>query len=342
MGMGLTLCDVQGSPKRLGRVYGEALGDGIAAALDYYDELAAATGVNVKDTAARAGRFVDAARLALPQVVDELEGLAEGADISFDAAVVLNCFEEVWAGGERAPESCTTIVSGRFLLHAEQWYAGHNQIAVIRARPDGGPGFVSPTCAGCLPAVGMSTSGFAQGIDSLVADDDSVGIPRVMVSRTSLGATGLDGAISAACMPGRAGGYAHVLATADQSVVVETSAASSAILDGVAAHTNHYLSRTAAASPPSAGSTARLARAQELLMERPPSTLEECAILLADHEGTPETICLHEEGIDGSGTVFGMACDLETGHMMVSDGPPCAGRWQQVSLPSRSQAAYVV
>jgi hypothetical protein len=77
-------------------------------------------------------------------------------------------------------------------------------------------------------------------------------------------------------------------------------------------------------------------------MERPPSTLEECAILLADHQGTPETICLHEEGIGGSGTVFGMACDLETGCMMVSDGPPCAGRWEQVSLPSWSQAAYVV
>jgi hypothetical protein len=255
---------------------------------------------------------------------------------------VLNCFEEVWPGSEGAPESCTTIVSGRFLLHAEQWYAGHSQIAVIRARPDGGPSFISPTCAGFLPGVGMSSSGFAQGIDSLTADDDCAGIPRAMVARASLGAAGLDGAITAACMPGRAGGYAHVLATVEQKVVVETSASSSAILDGVAAHTNHYLSGTATARPPGAGSTGRLARAEELLMERPPSTLEECAILLADHEGTPQAICVHEEGIDGSGTVFGMACDLETGRMMVSDGPPCAGRWEQVALPSWSQAAYVV
>jgi isopenicillin-N N-acyltransferase-like protein len=340
--MGLTLCDVQGGPRRVGRAYGEALGDDIAAALDYYDALAAATGVDLKDTAAKAARFVDAARLALPHVVDELEGLADGADISLDAAVVLNCFEEVWPGSEGAPESCTTFVSGRFLLHAEQWYAGHSQIAVIRARPDGGPSFLSPTCAGFLPGVGMSSSGFAQGIDSLAADDDCVGIPRVMVARASLGAAGLDGAITAACMPGRAGGYAHVLATVEQKVVVETSASSSAILDGVAAHTNHYLSRTAAARPPGAGSTGRLARAQELLMERPPSTLEECALLLADHEGTPQSICVHEEGIDGSGTVFGMACDLETGRMMVSDGPPCAGRWEQVAIPSLLQAAYVV
>lgn len=340
--MGLTLCDAQGSPRQIGRDYGEALGQDIAAALDYYDALAAATGVDLKDTAAKAARYVDAARLAIPQVVEELEGIAEGADISLDAAAVLNCFEEVWPGSDRPPEACTTIFSGRFLLHAEQWYAGHNQIGVIHARPDGGPSFVSPTCAGFLPAVGMNSSGFAQGIDSLAAADDSVGIPRVMVSRASLGATGLEGAMLAACMPGRAGGYAHVLATVDQKVVVETSASSSAILDGVAAHTNHYLSRTATARPPSAGSVARLARAQELLMERPPSTLEECAIVLADHEGTPEAICVHEEGIDGSGTVFGMACDLETGRMMVSDGRPCAGRWEQVALQSWSQAAYVV
>lgn len=340
--MGLTFCDAQGPPRRLGRDYGQAFAESIAAALAYYDTLAVATGVDLNELAAKAARFIDAARLAVPDVVDELEGLAEGADISLDAAIVLNCLEEVWPESGRAPEACTTLVSGHFLLHAEQWYAGHNQIGVIRGRPDGTPIFISPTCAGFLPTVGMNSSGFAQGIDSLAAADDSVGIPRVMVSRASLGAAGLDGAITAACMPGRAGGYAHVLATVEQKVVVETSASSSAILDGVAAHTNHYLSRTAAARPPGAGSTGRLARAEELLMERPPSTLEECAILLADHEGTPQAICVHEEGIDGSGTVFGMACDLETGRMVVSDGPPCAGRWEQVALPSWSQAAYVV
>lgn len=269
-----------------------------------------------------------------------MEGLAEGAGISLDAAVVLNCFEEVWPAGRR-PEACTTIVAGGFLLHAEQWYAGHNQVAVIRARPEAASAFLSPTCAGFLPAVGMNASGFAQGIDSLRAADDCVGVPRALVSRLALGERGVDGAIAAACMPGRAGGYAHVLASSEQKVVVETSASTAAVLDGVAAHTNHYLSRAAPAAGPSDGSAGRLARAQQLLLERPPSTLEDCADLLADHQATPESICVHEEGIDASGTVFGMACDLAAGRMIVSDGPPCHGRWEELAVPEWS-AAYVV
>jgi isopenicillin-N N-acyltransferase like protein len=339
----LTVCEAAGSPKRVGEQYGEALAGAVTAALGYYEALAAAKGIDLQDLSAGAARFIDAARLTLPRVVDELEGLAAGAGIPLDAAVFLNCLEEVWPDeGDRLTEACTTIVAGPFLLHAEQWYGGHEQIGVITARPEGVPPFVSPTCAGFMPAVGMNASGFAQGIDSLTASDDAVGIPRVMISRLTLGAHDLEGAISAACTPGRAGGYAHVLASVDHNVVVETSASTAAILDGVAAHTNHYLSRTPMARPPSAGSAARLARAQQLLVERPPATLEDCTDLLADHEGSPESICVHETGIDGSATVFGMACDVENRRMVVSDGSPCCGRWEEFAVPSWSPAAYVV
>ncbi len=118
----------------------------------------------------RATPYIDAARAALPDLVDELEGLAEGAGVTFEEIAFLNCMEEVWNF-----EACTTMVHGRFFLHAEQWYAGHDDVTVVFAAPDGGPGFVSPTCSGFLPAVGISAAGFAQGIDSLSADDDTVG-----------------------------------------------------------------------------------------------------------------------------------------------------------------------
>jgi Acyl-coenzyme A:6-aminopenicillanic acid acyl-transferase len=194
---------------------------------------------------------------------------------------------------------------------------------------------------GFLPAVGASAAGFAQGIDSLRARDDRIGIPRVFVARLALVAPDITAAAAGACKPGRAGGYAQVLATADHSLVVESSATQEALIHGIRAHTNHYLSRSLepVAAPPSAGSRARLERARELLEHSPPSSLEDCARILSDHDGGPETICLHEEGIDASGTVFGMACDLASGEMIVSDGPPCAARWEAYAIPASRERA---
>jgi isopenicillin-N N-acyltransferase-like protein len=135
-------------------------------------------------------------------------------------------------------------------------------------------------------------------------------------------------------MPGRAGGYAHVLASTTERVAVETSATNEHVLRDVVAHTNHYLSTPPEGTrPPSTGSESRLHRALQLLNETPPGTIEECAAMLADHQGTPQSICLHEEGHAAEATVFGMVCDVATGRMIVSDGPPCMGRWEEFSLP---------
>ncbi|MFN2489902.1 MAG: C45 family autoproteolytic acyltransferase/hydrolase [Actinomycetota bacterium] len=335
----MNVVHASGSPRALGRAQGEAFADGIHSACDFYRALAASLDGDFDAMGARGRAYLDAARPLLPELVQELQGVVEGAGISLDEGLALNCLEEVWD-----VDSCTTIVHDRFFIHAEQWYAGHTGIGVVVAEPEDGPAFVSPTCAGFLPSVGMSAAGFAQGIDSVSATDERVGIPRVFVSRLALGAPGLAAAVAAACTKGRAGGYAHVLASIDRRVVVETSATRHEVSDGGSAHTNHYLlgSLGAVATEPHEGSRARLRRANDLLRRRPPASLEDCTQLLSDHAGGPETICLHEEGPGASATVFGMACDLLTGRMIVSDGPPCSSAWEELAVPaSRAAARHV-
>ena len=327
--MTLPLVHASGDARALGRAQGEAFAAGIHEACNFYARLAADAGADLASTGARGLPYLDAARIRVPQLAEELEGLAEGAGIALEAALALNCFEEVWPA-----EACTTMVAGRFLLHAEQWYAGHSKVGVVVATPEDGPSFVSPTCVGFLPAVGLSAAGFAQGIDSLSAPDDRVGVPRVLVSRLALGAPGLDAAVAAACIEGRAGGYAHVLATATRALAVETSATRQDIVEPLHAHTNHALSARLAphGNAPSEGSRARLRRARELLAEEPPETLEDCTRLLADHAAVPQSVCVHQEGLDGEATVFGMACDVVEGRVLVSDGRPCEGRWEEHGL----------
>lgn len=328
--MTVVIAETAGGPRDLGFGQGRASAAQITTAVVFYEGLAEAMSVDWDETARGAARWLEQVRAAVPSSVEELEGLAEGAGISFATVAALNCMEEIWPW---SPDSCTTMVAGRFLMHAEQWFSGHSEVTVVIARPEGAPAFVSPTCAGFLPAVGMSASGFAQGIDSLSANDDGFGIPRVVVSRLALGARDVEAAIEAACMRGRAGGYAHVLATMDRRLVIETSATTAMVLNRVTAHTNHYLSSLAPAGAGSAGSSSRLQRAEELLRRNPPESLEDCAALLSDHHGEPQAICVHEDGIDGSGTVFGMVCDLSCGRIIVSDGSPCTGRWHEFVVP---------
>jgi isopenicillin-N N-acyltransferase like protein len=327
--MSFTVVRAAGSPRMVGRLYGEAAAGQISEALSFYEQLASVSVDDFAGAARAAGPYMDCARDSCPDLVAEMEGIAEGANADLDALTVLNCFEEVWR--EVAVEACTTIVAGNFLMHAEQWYAGHSQVTVVQAEPGYGPGFTSPTCSGFLPAVGFNVTGFAQGIDSLTARDDRVGVPRVFVSRAALGATGLEGAIDTAALEGRAGGYAHVLSSSGRSVVVETSAQQVSTL-ATQVHTNHYLAANPAAGEASAGSRARFSRASDLVSADPPRSVADCAAILSDHDGEPESICVHEDGIAASGTVFGMICDLGRRRMWVSDGSPCAGRWSEFDV----------
>jgi isopenicillin-N N-acyltransferase like protein len=342
--MSFVIASVKGTPGDMGLMHGEAAKELIEETVSVYESLAATQPGALERAIANLGPYVDASNAVWPDLAAEVEGLARGAGIDRDMAWILNCMEEVWPA-----ESCVTMSSGPFLMHAEQWFAGHKHVVLLCAEPDDGPPFLSPTNVGFLPAVGISAAGFAQGIDGLTARDDGPGIPRVLVSRRALGAGSLNEAVEAASHPSRAGGYAHALKSLERSVVVETTAHRSDVLPDVHAHTNHYLSDElqSIGDESSRGSMTRLARATELVEHDPPRTLEECTALLSDHgEGSPST-CLHGSPRDGetdvpdpasTATVFGMACDLSTGRMLVSEGRPCSTRWHEMAVPDYASA----
>jgi isopenicillin-N N-acyltransferase-like protein len=186
--------------------------------------------------------------------------------------------------------------------------------------------------------VGVNAHGVAQGVDSLTASDDGVGVPRVLVSRHALDARDRGDAMARAGMPGRAGGYAHVYATpSGEAFAVETTGRREALLDGPGAHTNHYLAPALAdvADEASERSLGRHRRLGELLVDHDPTTPEQVMALLADHGGTPEAVCRHPQAADGpdaSVVLFSMVCDVQAGRMWVAPGNPCTTPFQEVDL----------
>jgi hypothetical protein len=336
---------VEGDARRRGEVIGSELARPIHRSLSFYRRFVERHGLDPARLPEILGPYREAAEAAFPALVEELDATARGAEASSWELFAVNAFEELEPmplGAPARAERCTAFAvdgpDGPIVGHNEQWYAGDvGNVAVVIGRPDEGVAFASPTVVTCLPAVGLNAAGVAQAIMSLVADDDGVGIPRVLVSRHALQATSPEDAVRRATPRGRAGGYAHLFAFPDgETLTVEAAAARHAVVrDPV--HTNHYLDADLAASAPepTSSSAARLERANSLFAEERPATAQRAMEVLADHHGGADAICAHPRAGDGDeamAIVFSMVCDLGRGRMWVAPGQPCETPFEEIDL----------
>lgn len=348
---------------------GQELRDLLNTSIDFYHRYLHKRGVSSAELTELLTPYLSAAETAYPDFMDTLKGMSAGATVPVLELFAVNAFEELEPllespegellflqrkegytaspvpAGEAAVrrEHCssfTVVVPGTTILaHNEHWLAGDlGNVALVVDLPEDDVPIVSPTIVACLPAVGVNGHGGAQGIGSLMASDDGPGVPRVLVSRSSLSARDRSDAITRAGMPLRAGGYGHVFGfRGGEAFTIETTATREAVHEGPGAHTNHYrdpeLARLAPA--PSEGSTARLERLEYLLAERAPTDVAGVMDILQDHGSAPQAICLHpepDEGEEASAVLFSMVADLEAGRMWVAPGNPCETPFEEIDV----------
>jgi isopenicillin-N N-acyltransferase-like protein len=341
---------------------GSELADMIQRSVGFYHRYLDRRGVSSERLQDLLTPYLVAAETAYPDMMNVLKGMSVGATVPVLEIFAINAFEELEPMLESpegdllflqkkegylrkpSPERCSSLAvrtpSGSTLLaHNEHWLAGdvENVAVVVDAPGDGRVPVASPTVVCCLPAVGINAHGTAQGIGSLTASDDGVGVPRVLVSRSALESRDRHDALARAAMPGRAGGYGHVFAFAGgDPIVLETSGREHRSLEHAHPHTNHYQSDLAAIAPPaSEGSQARLHRLEELLAQRPPEIVDDLMELMRDHDSSPQAICLHPdeaEGDEASAVMFSMVCDADARRMWVAPGNPCQHDYQEIAL----------
>ena len=333
----------EGAPEARGRRVGAALAEQVARSAAAMHDGRERAGMPRAALAAALRPLVAAAERALPARVAYVRGLADGAGVPFDDVFAVNALEELFHGQpvERCSSLAVASPAGTLLGHNEQWATCElGNCAVVVERPaDGAPWVVSPTVAACVPVVGVNAFGGAFGVDSLVADDDGDGIPRVLAAREVLDARDPGDLLERARLAGRAGGYGTVAAfPGGRIAVVEQSAERAEVVPGAAEHTNHYLhpELAAIAAPPRATSAGRLAHLRRLRAELPaepePADLMR---LLASHDAEPEPVCAHgPDPADPDGTIilYAFVADCDRGRLWVCEGPPCAGAFEELDL----------
>jgi isopenicillin-N N-acyltransferase like protein len=290
---------------------------------------------------------------AYPQYVQELEGIAKGANVPFEDLFVGMC-EELWE--KAAWHGCTDLVArGRATADGSTLVAHTNDLSpeveqdlvILKVQAGDEPEFLGVSVAGAGYSAGFNAAGISMTGNQVSSNDIRPGVPRLLIVRAILAARRLEEAMNACLLPHRASNYNNVIADAYGEVYSMEGSATDCepiYIDGdILAHANHYSSlpmrHFEADRNDIGGSIIRHNRSLRLLRENYGQlTPELFQKLLADHANFPGSICKH--GIE-SVTVFSIIVNLNERQAWIGRGRPCQTTYYAYRLdPWRSPSDW--
>jgi len=348
----IPVIEVKGTYREVGRQIGEKMKPQLQRTLAWM-RATLPPGVSWKDMLLRGRICLAHSRSVYPQFVEELEGIAEGADLPFEE-VFLGVCEELWEpaawyGGVAPMElrSCTDFVArGAATVDGSTLVAHTNDTApeaedylvILKVQAGEEPEFLGVSIAGLGFSAGFNAAGISMTGNAVSCKDIRPGVPRLLIARAILAARRLGEALDACLLPLRASNYNNVVADPNgEAYCMEGSATDCEpiyIEGNIMAHANHYLSwpmRRFEANPHRIGnSIARYHRARRLLRENygrlSPEVFQK---LLADHVNYPESICKHN---GKSVTVFSIIINLNERRAWIGRGRPCQTTYYEYTL----------
>jgi len=350
------LVRVSGTHREMGRQIGEAckkqvqhgVENGRSLVADAYQQLELTwAGAQIQ-----ARKYLPFAQERYPQYVEELMGIAEGAEVGFEDLVVINAMEAVTMDALHLTR-CTSMAvndehtaDGHVLLaHNEDWVPeDEDDVFIVLAKPKHDPPFLAMTYGGLLPNIGFNAYGIAQMCDSVYPNDSRIGTPRTVVSRAVLASKTPDEAIRHMLSAQRAAGYNHLLIhESGELYSVEVSARRFGILygeNGYIVHTNHYLSENmqqVEREPEDlVASRVRYYRALRLIKRVEQHSIKTLQTIQRDHVNFSNSICNHSidasNPLDREKTVNAMVIDLTAREMHIAWGNPCENPYHTYHL----------
>jgi isopenicillin-N N-acyltransferase-like protein len=274
-------------------------------------------------------------RAVYPQYIEELEGIAEGAQVPFEEVFLTMC-EELWESyswhgcTDMAARGKATLDGTTLLAHTNDLLPKSEALLVIlKIKAPNEPEFLGISSGGIAISAGYNAAKISLTGNQLDSNDVRPGVPRLLVVRAILGSRTLSEAMTHCLLPSRASSYNNVLADGSGEVFSMEGSATDLeaiyISDDVMAHANHYtapaMRRFERDRSSLANSIIRHNRADYLLRQNfGKHTPELFRTLLADHAGYPTSICKHGEVTQ---TVFSIIIQLETLKAWIGRGHAC-------------------
>ena len=358
---------VHGPPAARGRQYGRQAAREVRHAIAAYRDLFEhRAGLDWNAAVAQARTFAGDIERFLPDAIEEMRGIADGAVVPFDAILVLNCRSELMfaaahSKGETPPGECTSFAvtpdasgDGHMLLGQNwDWVPFAREVCVlldVRREPDDKPSFTTIVEAGMLAKVGVNSAGVGLCTNTLVSerDADQRGVPYHVMLRALLDAESVDDAARILGAAPRALSANYLVAdSAGRALNFETIAGGNGQIRatrpeaGVLAHANHFLAPEFSAIDAYVGKSPHsLTRLEEMRRclgsANEALTIRRLQQILRGHAHAPNGICSHPDPaahpLYARTTVASFVADLTAGEFWFTDGPPCESDYESHSF----------
>ena len=348
----------QPDPAQRGQAYGEAARVQIQTILSAYREIfQRITGETWQETIARGQTFITGAEAFAPDLMDEIRGIAEGANCAFMDIFLLNARSEILFNPLALAQECTTIAAlpesttdGETLLAQNwDWYKEVIDCQVILkiGQREGIPSLITFTEAGQLAKIGMNAAGIGLVVNNLISDQPRAGVPWIFLTRRVLESSHLAQAMGYVLNTPRAHSINFLIGYADgEAVNLETSPVEEHILwpeNGCFVHTNHYLKPgknfrdLKPLRDPYLSTYLRCRRAQQgMAALKSNINVESIRKILSDHMDRPFSVCAHENPAVAPQqrvvTCLFIAMNLTRRQIHYTRGNPCRGEVQTLEL----------
>lgn len=346
------LVELEGDPREMGEEYGRKCRSEIRAAVATNSRITQFyTGLTQRQCARSVGRFIPYLEDAVPNLCDEMRGIADGAGLSYDDVVGYQFHGRDLAGiggctmVHLKGDSGVSSITGQtvdWTPSLEPYYH------VVVRRPRKGLDTVQFTMAGLLGLIGKNEKGTSVFMNVLLTSEKiGIGVPAYLMLRLLMEQPSLRDALTTLKRTKRTSPFNFMIAGPDGAFNVESSAAHLQVTDIGSrnyVHTNHCLRK-----PMSSGDVytkmvksdetlRRYARMRGLVKKQASPILDTESLfsLLKDHENYPESICRHSsEALPSEGRMKTLGAVLmregENG-IWVAKGNPCQSHLEFFSL----------
>jgi len=343
---------IQGTPYERGLSHGQQCREEIGVSIQVYGTLfEELKGLSWEDARKISEFYLSKTRDFAPDYVEEMRGIAEGANVDLLDIAALNARTEIMFAQLDAQE-CTTLsllppaTEGGRVIAAQNWdfYRQlRDSIVILHVHQENKPNFVMVSEAGMIGGIGMNDRGIGVLLNALTADTTCQGIPLRTRMRAMLDSDTLAEAYAKGSHKPTSVG--HLVATHQDGIAIAFEMDSKGFEtiipeDGVWVHTNHYVGRKmyqAHDAAPRASTYIRLQRIQALVKEAHGKITKETVMhMLRDHAGYPYSLCTHENSKDPVTTQyvtnFAIIMDLTEGCFYLAPGNPCESEFEKYDI----------
>ncbi|MBW1816792.1 MAG: hypothetical protein JRJ60_06480 [Deltaproteobacteria bacterium] len=349
------ILDLKGSHFDIGFTHGQRLSKAIKSNLALYEDMVRGmTGMDLGKALKRSRPYRDVLQEHTPHLLEEMEGIGRGADVTLDEVVFLNARTELMSVRDPAAVGeCTAMgltgertVGGHPLL-AQNWDWHHrviNGTALFRVSPPGRPTCLLLAEAGQVGKIGINDNGLGVLLNILFCGKVRIGLPVHVLLRCVLEMTDVANALSFLQGAPRASSSHFLVGDAPGNIMgLElTPETIGRILPvrGAVVHTNHFCDPSLKDGDEGPtlfpDSIPRFDRADGYLKAREKWDMNGLRGMFVNHEEGPASICRHLDPHAPEHmqivTVASVFLRLSERAMDVSCGRPCRNAYQRIAL----------